>query len=89
MRYFSLLDFQTVVLLTFLGLAVFVLLYIAFGGSVYLTGRKEKEGEKEEYPGGIEVGNRPIPPLLVFIYVAFVVWALAYVIVIGLRGGPF
>ena len=89
MRYFSLLDFQTVVLLTFLGLAVFVLLYIAFGGSVYRTGPKEKEREKEEYPGGIEVGKRPIPSLLVFIYVAFVVWALVYVIVIGLRGGPF
>jgi len=86
MRSFPLLDFQTVMLLTFLGLAIFLLLYIAFGWSAAPNDRKEK---KEEYPGGIETTNKPIPPILIFVYGAFILWAISYVIVIGLKGGPF
>jgi len=89
MRFFPLLDFQIVVLLTFLGLAVLLLLYVAFGYSFSPTGRQEREEKKEDYPGGIQAADRPIPPILIFVYVAFIVWAATYVIVIGLRGGPF
>jgi hypothetical protein len=89
MRYFPLLDFQIVILLTFLGLAVLILLYVAFRGSLPAADPESKDMEKETYPEGIEAENRPTPPLLIFVYVAFVVWAAAYVIFIGLKGGPF
>jgi len=89
MRYFPLLDFQIVILLTFLGLAVLILLYVAFRGSLSATDQKSKDMGRETYPEGIEAENRPTPPILIFVYVAFVLWAATYVIFIGLRGGPF
>ena len=89
MRYFPLLDFQIVILLTFLGLAVLILLYVAFRGSLSATDQKSKDTGRETYPEGIEAENRPTPPLLIFVYAAFVLWAATYVIFIGLRGGPF
>jgi hypothetical protein len=89
MRYFPLLDFQIVILLTFLGLAVLILLYVAFRGPLSATDQKSKDMGRETYPEGIEAENRPTPPLLIFVYVAFVLWAAMYVIFIGLRGGPF
>ena len=88
MRYFPLLDFQMVVLLTFLGLTVLFLLYLAFGSSI-LSGRPKEGEEVEEHPAEIQALKRPIPPLLIFIYIAFVVWAMVYVIVVGLEGEPF
>jgi hypothetical protein len=30
-----------------------------------------------------------LPPILIFLYVAFIVWAIGYVVVIGIKGGPF
>jgi hypothetical protein len=89
MRYFPLLDFQTVILLIFIGLIVLLLLYIAFSGHPFLIGKKEGREKKEEFPEGIQTTNRPIPLLLIFVYAGFIIWALVYVIVIGLRGGPF
>ena len=89
MRYFGLLDFQTVILLTFLGLIGLVLLYMAFMGDVFPKKGREDEDGKEEFPGGIKISNNPIPSILIFVYVGFILWAIAYVIMIGLRGGPF
>lgn len=89
MRYFPLLDFQTVVLLIFFGLIILLLLCIAFAGRVFSKGKKEREEEIEEFPEGIQTMNKPVPLLLIFIYAGFIIWILAYVIFIGLRGGPF
>ncbi len=89
MRFFTMLDFQTVVLLLFLSLVITILLYIAFGSSAITQTKKEPEGKLEEYPGGLQIGENPIPPIIVFILVAFIIWAVAYVVVIGLHGGPF
>ncbi|MEE9611885.1 MAG: hypothetical protein V3W19_11570 [Desulfatiglandales bacterium] len=89
MRYFSLLDFQYVILLVFLGLIVIILLYVAFGSDVFTRERREKPQELENYPDGIQVRNKPIPPILIFIYVGFVIWAIVYVLMIGVRGRPF
>ncbi len=87
MRYFPLFDFQMVVLLTFLGIVVLLLLSLAFGAR---SGRTRREGDEkvEEYPEGIQVARRRVPGILIFIYIAFIVWALAYLVVVGLRGGP-
>jgi len=84
MRFFHVFDFQMVVLLTFLGLVAFLLLCIAFGQN-----RREGEEKLENYAGEIRAANKPIPPILVFVYVAFVVWAIVYVVVIGIKGYPF
>jgi hypothetical protein len=89
MRFFPVFDFQMVVLLTFLGLVGFLLLYVAFGSSRFSGDQDNKEEEVEEYPGGIKAARRPLPPILIFVYVAFIVWAIGYVVVIGIKGGPF
>ena len=89
MRFFPVFDFQLVVLLTFLGLVALVLLYMAFGSSRYSKRQKEDEGEVEEYPGGIKAARKPLPPILIFVYIASVVWAAIYVVVVGIKGAPF
>ena len=89
MRFFPIFDFQMVVLLTFLGLCACILLYVAFGGSRLSRGQKEEEEEVEDYPSGIKTGRRPLPPILIFVFVAFIVWVVLYVVVVGIRGGPF
>jgi hypothetical protein len=88
MRFFSVLDTQYAVLLVFLGLIFLVLVSIAFGGYVLPT-RKGRREEVEEFPEGLRAGNGPLPLLLFFIYLSFIVWAAGYVIVIGIGGGAF
>jgi hypothetical protein len=85
MRYFQLLDFQNTVLLIFLGLTFLILAYLAFG----YPDRKGEQEALEEFPDGIKEGNGPLPPLLIFLYLGFAVWAIAYVLVIGIQGQPF
>jgi hypothetical protein len=89
MRFFPVFDFQLVVLLTFLGLVALVLLYMAFGSSRYSKRQKEDEEEVEEYPGGIKAARKPLPPILIFVYIAFIIWAAIYVLFIGIKGVPF
>jgi succinate dehydrogenase/fumarate reductase cytochrome b subunit len=88
-RYFALYDFQNVMLLSFLGLVVLILLYIAFNNLVASTGYAKRKEELEEFPEGIQTGKKPIPLILIFVYAGFIVWAMAYAVVIGIRGGPF
>jgi hypothetical protein len=89
MRFFTMLDFQTIVLSLFLSLVVTILLYIAFGSAAATRNKKKQEGTLEEYPDGLQIAENPMPPLVTFILVAFVLWAVVYLVVVGLRGGPF
>ena len=89
MRYFPLFDFQIVILLSFWGLTLLLLLYIALSKFVASSGRRKGEDEKEEFPDEIQTLKKPFPLILVFIYGGFIIWAIAYVVVIGIRGGPF
>jgi hypothetical protein len=84
MRYFPLLDFQYVVLLIFLGIASLIAMYLAF------TYEEEDEGQevKEEYPEGIRVRNGPVPLVLILLYLAFIIWSIVYVVVMGIKGQP-
>ena len=88
MRFFPLLDNQYVILLLFLGLIFFILIYIAFGGYT-LPIRKGRKEEIEEYPEGIQAKNGPLPLLLFFVYLSFFLWAIGYVLVIGIKGAAF
>ena len=89
MRYFSLLDFQTFLLLTFLGLMFLVLLYVALGGQTPSKVSREGKEDEEEFPEGIKAKRNPVPLILVFVYLGFIAWVVGYVIMVGLRGGPF
>lgn len=86
MRYFDLLDFQYLVLALFIGIAVTILVYVAFGWSAQSLKRKEAP---EEFAEGLQIGKNPVPPILVFVYTAFFIWAVVYMIVEGIKGGPF
>jgi hypothetical protein len=89
MRFFPLLDFQYAMLLIFLGLIALVLIYVAFRTYDFLPAKREKGEEDEEYPGGIRASNHPIPLILISLYAGLAIWAVAYVVVIGIRGNPF
>ena len=86
MRYFDLLDFQYVVLALFIGIGVTILLYMAFGWSGISLKRKEAP---EEFTEGLRIEKNPVPPILIFVYTAFFIWAVVYMIVEGIKGGPF
>ncbi len=88
MRFFDLLDFQYLVLAIFLGLISVFVIYLAFGGYRSRRGMAEKE-VTEEYPEGLGSGDNPIPPFLIFLYLAVLIWIIFYVFLFGLRGGPF
>jgi hypothetical protein len=90
MRFFDVLDFQYLILTVFLGAAVLLIIYLGFRSYSYSWKEGPKTAEEEhEYPGGLKIGTHPIPPLLIFLFIGFVVWFFIYVIFYGLRGGPF
>ena len=78
-----------VTLLFFLGIVVLLLLIISIGQFVPTSGRKRNKKEREEFSEGIQVSWNPIPLILIFIYIGFILWAIAYVVVIGIKGEPF
>jgi Ca2+/Na+ antiporter len=86
MRYFVLLDFQYIVLAVCLGIATTILLYVAFGVPVISL---KREKEPEHYTDGLQIEKNPIPLILVFLYAAILIWALAYMLVEGINGAPF
>ena len=86
MRYFDLLDFQYLVLALCIGIAVTILIYVAFGWSAQSLKRKEAP---EEFTEGLRIEKNPVPPILIFVYTAFFIWAVVYMIVEGIKGGPF
>lgn len=84
MQYFSLLIFQHWALALFLGVGLALLL---FAGWVAVPPRKkEEEGDAEL--GQYEEGS-PIPPFLVLAFIGIPIWAVLYMIVIGMNGGSF
>jgi hypothetical protein len=89
MRFFDLLDLQNLVLAIFLGLVAVVLVYLGFQSYAFSRRAREAEKIEEEFPGGIQVQNHRIPPFLLFVVIGFLLWAVAYVVLYGLRGEPF
>jgi hypothetical protein len=60
------------------GLALAFVMYLAFVPSY----RRPEQEAMEEYPAGIQVGSRPVPPLLILLFAlvgACMVGYLAYV----------
>ncbi len=88
MRFFSLVDFQYMVIAFFLGIVASILVYIAWGS--YPLHRKEvSEEEMEELHGheihtGHKAKKNPIAPLLIFVYVGITLWSIAYMVYTGI-----
>jgi multisubunit Na+/H+ antiporter MnhB subunit len=89
MPYFSLVDLQHWMLAIFLGLVSLILVYLAFGS--HPSREKGVEGERAERDVlfGEEAEKNPMAPILIFVYVGVIVFAVAYLVLIGLKGGPF
>jgi hypothetical protein len=88
MRYFDLLNAQHFMLYLFPALAA-ILVFAAALGFYYLRRGDSAEREAriiEEFPGGIQGRNAPIPLVLILIIVGTVIWSLAYILLIGLKG---
>ncbi|MBI5583149.1 MAG: hypothetical protein HY892_04950 [Deltaproteobacteria bacterium] len=88
MPFFPLVPLQEMALAFFLGLVVFILLYLAWGSYPRRPGETEGEEKRPESPereGMPASAENPVPPFLIFVYTGVVLWVLAYWIVIGLR----
>ena len=83
MRYFALLDFQHMVLAFFIGLIGIILVSIAW----WIYPPPDEEQPQDAVHEEISRESRPVPPLLIFIMVGVLLWALAYVYVVGIMGG--
>ena len=88
MRYFELLGIQHFVMFLFPALA-FVVLFI-MGLGFYYIHRKDSEQRKtriiEQYPGGIEGRNAPLPWFLILTVTGTIIWVFAYIVLIGVLG---
>lgn len=90
MPFFPLTTLQEMALAFFLGLGTLVLLYVAW--AFYPKGRPELSGEDIKKPERVDSADEqkkadnPRPLFLTFVYVGVIVWALAYLILVGLRG---
>jgi len=89
MQYFPLVDLQHWLLAIFLGLVSLILIYLAFGS--HASREKAVEGERAERDilFGEETEKNPLAPILIFVYVGVIVFAVAYLILIGIRGNAF
>jgi len=89
MQYFSLVSLQHWILALFLGLVSVILIYLAFGSH---PGREKGVGGERpdrDILFGEETEKNPIAPILIFVYVGAVVFAVAYLILMGIRGNAF
>ena len=89
MQYFPLVDLQHWMLAIFLGLVSLILVYLAFGSHAHRG--KEIEGERaaRDILFGQDPEKNPFAPILIFVYVGALVFALAYLVLIGIKGSAF
>ncbi|MEN6617482.1 MAG: hypothetical protein ABFD12_13075 [Syntrophorhabdus sp.] len=89
MRFFFLMDYQHWLLAVGLGLILVILIYLAFRSYGYSSERDTGKSQQTfYYPDGIQGKNFPTPPVILFLYFGFVIWAICYVIFIGILHGP-
>lgn len=89
MRFFFLQDYQDWLLAVFLGLGLAIFVYLAFKSYGYSDGRaNERARQISDYPEGLKGRNFPTPPFIIFLYIGFAVWAVCYVIFVGIMRNP-
>ncbi len=95
MRFFWILDFQHEVLAAMLGLGAAIIIYLVFRSYYFVRGRAiqeradETKDEKFDYPDEIHGVDHPTPPHLIFVIFGFFVWAIFYVLIVGIYGNSF
>lgn len=94
MRFFTVVDFQYIVMGFILGLVGLVLVCLAWG--TYPRRGRHAHEEEPKAPEGLELltGHHapegpPIVPFLVTVFVCAVIWSISYMIVVGIRGPGF
>ncbi|MCK8602186.1 hypothetical protein [Desulfoferrobacter suflitae] len=88
MRFFPLLDFQYMVLASFLGLLGLVLTYLAWAGYSHRPTDERESVQEIELHDDHPHGTNPVVPLLLFVFIGVTAWALGYAVVVGLFGEP-
>ena len=89
MRFFFLQDYQHWLMAVFLGMVLTILVYLGFTAYSDSRARADEKAEHEfTYPDGIRGKSFPTPVFILFIYFGFFIWAILYVIFIGMKG-PF
>ncbi len=89
MRLLALLDAQHLILGIFLGVICAIVIYLGFRSAMFTKPRSKKRERLESgYPDGLEIGDNPFPPLLLFLFLGFVAWFIFYVIFFGVQRGP-
>jgi uncharacterized membrane protein YidH (DUF202 family) len=88
MRFFQLVNLQDMVLYFFPAVLAILVLGIALGYVHFRTARSEERMRRSYYtfPEDIEDRQAPFPLSLILIIAGTVVWALFYILVIGLWG---
>ncbi len=87
MRFFFLQDYQDWLLAFCLGLILAILVYLGFSAYEDSSARANEKTEEEfTYPDGIRGKDFPTPTFILFIYLGFIIWAILYIVFIGLRG---
>ena len=91
MRYFELLGVQHFALYL-LPAIVFVLLFAMGLGFYHFRTKDAHERETriiEKFPGGIQGRNAPFPAIAYITIAGTIIWVLAYILIIGIRGVSF
>ena len=88
MQFFPLVNFQHWVLAIFLGLVLLILVYLAFGSHSRRT-EGAAERDEREILFDEEPVKKPMPPILIVVFLGAIFFALSYVILIGIKGPPF
>jgi len=90
MRFFSLVDFQYWALALFLGLTALVFVFVAWG--TYPRRPHTGGGPDIEKASDLDDsivhdgGGHPMPPFLILVYAVIIMWAVGYMIFMGIRG---
>lgn len=89
MRFFVLQDYQHWLLAVILGIVLAVLVYLGFTAYSDSKARSGARAEREIlYPDSIRGKHFSTPVFIFFIYFGFFIWAILYVIFVGMKG-PF
>jgi len=88
MQFFPLVNFQHWVLAIFLGLVLLILVYLAFGSHSRRT-EGAAERDEREILFDEEPVKKPMPPILIVVFLVAIFFALGYFILIGIKGPPF
>ena len=86
MRIFHLLNFQHVILYVFPTLIFVILLAVSLEKSVFKTRKSErvKDDIHHRYPENLAEKNAPFPIIMMLILVGTILWAVSYILLIGI-----